>query len=124
MLKVSFKENKEKGTLRLVVQGHAQSAPYGRDLVCAAASMLVAALIQSAIFADAEDKLERKPKTVSREGYKELIVTPKPRYEKEIRAMFSVVVNGFLALEANYADNVSVQGDKAQSHHINTDSPT
>lgn len=113
MLKATFKENREKGTLRLVVQGHAQSAPYGKDLVCAAASMLVAAITQSAICADAEDRLERRPKTISREGYKEVIVTPKPRYEKETRAMFEVVMHGFEALAHNFPDNVSVYGDKA-----------
>jgi uncharacterized protein YsxB (DUF464 family) len=46
MIEISRNVNCEEWTLELTIEGHANQAEYGKDIVCASASMLVCTLAQ------------------------------------------------------------------------------
>lgn len=110
MIDIYFRENLGKGTISLEMSGHANAAPFGKDLVCAGTSALLYTLAQNLIFAREDGLLERPPYIKRRDGYAKLVATPKPEQFEAIETMFMTIVNGFLMIQHNYARSVSVHG--------------
>lgn len=82
--------------------GHAGYADPGKDIVCAAASILSFTLIESI-----DESGLAQPPTIEQTHGKVLVrVKPKKEAEGKIRAVFEVVGNGFSLLEKNYKKNL------------------
>lgn len=96
MIKASFKREGE--DLRLTVRGHADYAPKGSDIVCAAASGLIYALAGYLI------NLKRRGFRINaiEDGYADIIC------DKEYEEALKLICIGLIQLEATYPDFVSV----------------
>ena len=112
MIHVEYKENPNKGTVQVTMTGHAQSAPFGEDLICAGSSALAYTLMQNVIFAHEAEKFKRSPKIERKSGHMRVVVTPKEEHYNEVKTMFMTIMNGFLAIEYNFANRMSVRGIK------------
>lgn len=96
MIRVSLK--KEGSDLRLILCGHANYAPRGEDIVCAAASGIVYALMGYLInFGKSDFKIN-----AVEEGYADLLCAD--RYTDILK----LVVLGLVQLEATYPGYISV----------------
>lgn len=81
----------------LKMTGHAGSAPYGEDLVCAAASMLCYALAAQ-VQGCADIRLEKGRACIS--------ARPKPEDEAAVNAAFDTVTKGFELLCEKYPEYI------------------
>ena len=78
MIRVSVQRNKQNRPISVEIRGHALFAGHGKDIVCAAVSMLV----QTVVFA-LEDLLKIKPPLRMEEGYLLLSQPEKMEQDKE-----------------------------------------
>ena len=83
----------------MTAHGHAETAEHGKDLVCAAASILLYTLV------DALDQLDVKwvEKRIAPGDAKIAIEDPK---SKEVETVFWTISQGFKLLEKNYKKNI------------------
>lgn len=102
MISIQFNRNAERGSVRMVMDGHAGAAPKGEDLICAAASMLCYTAGQAVQFLWEQGKLKYRPRIDIREGRAVIIATPKEDAEAETLCVFWVVQAGAWALARNY----------------------
>lgn len=107
MVKISFWQEDD-GYIRMTVKGHAKSAPYGEDLICASASMLVYTVAQAVTFYHEQGYLEEKPKLKIREGKSSICVKPKEEYRAEVLHAFWTVQCGAHVLAKNYPEYVGL----------------
>ncbi len=89
MIRVSVQRNEQNRPVSVEIRGHALFAGHGRDIVCAAVSMLV----QTVIFA-LEDLLELKPSVRMTEGY--LLLSPPERLEQDKEEKYYLLVETML----------------------------
>lgn len=90
------------------MEGHAESGPFGHDLVCAAVSALTLTLWENLRILEAEDKLEQ----VCREldgGSACLSCRPKPPFRQEAEDAFRTVTRGLACLAKVYPRSVRCQ---------------
>lgn len=99
MIRAVFKEHN--GSIIVQLTGHAETAEKGKDLVCAAASILACTIAQMALFMHAEGKLKKKPTVSLEEGNAVVAVKPKEGndYAEALHSYFVVQVG--LSLLAN-----------------------
>lgn len=100
MTKIVFDSNK----LELTIDGHADYAEKGKDIVCSAVSILfytLAKAIDDTPFALSTDK-EVKDASIK------LTVHPKAQYVANIQLMFWQTMTGFELLANDYPDNVRI----------------
>lgn len=95
--------------LRLTVEGHAGYAPRGRDIVCAAVSILVYGL--GIALRQLEDGCAalRVARWKSSAGYSEVEVQLLPEALAEGKAAFAVALGGFALLADSYPQCVAMQ---------------
>lgn len=106
MIKAKFKA--EDGKLTMTMRGHSGAAERGKDLVCAAASMLAFTAAQDIIdHANAED-LQEMPKMHVAPGKVEIEVVPKEEAYAEILHTLFLIQKGLLVLQANHPKFVKV----------------
>ena len=106
MLFVDFAQ--EQGTLILCADGHAETAPKGEDLVCAAASILVHTAEYGLRQMHKEGKMDGEICVNKEPGSAVLLCKPKPEFLKEARQMFGTILYGFYALHESYPNAVTV----------------
>ena len=104
MLKVSIE--KQNGAYLLEMRGHCGYDSEGRDIVCAAASILCITLCN--LLEEKEGKLEESAKIIVENGLSEIAFAPKERYADELAAVFETVEKGLRLLADNYPDYVSI----------------
>ena len=92
----------------LTCRGHAGYAELGKDIVCAAATMLAYTLAQTAVTLNAEGKLMDDPVISMVSGDADISFTPKAEHRQEGIHVIRVIENGAHCLAANYPDNVQV----------------
>lgn len=108
MITANFTQDRESGSIILKVSGHALSAEKGKDLICAAASVLSYTLAQSMEFMYEEGELQKRPHISLKEG--DAFVAAKPKtanYNKCLHAFFIVQI-GFLLLSRSNPENVEL----------------
>ena len=108
MVKIHFWQEKDSGTICMKVQGHANAAPYGEDLICASASMLVYTVAQAMTFYHEQGYLKEKPKIKIRSGKAKVYAVPKEDYYAETLHSFWVAQCGAHVLAKNYPEYVSM----------------
>ena len=92
--------------LILDVDGHANSAPRGQDIVCAAESMLTQALLQTLMDMKSEQKTELSWTGNPEIGFMVLKAVPAEEHRREVAAAFRVTVTGLRMLAEEYPDYI------------------
>jgi uncharacterized protein YsxB (DUF464 family) len=93
---------------RVTMEGHAQSAEIGQDLVCASASVLMYTL---ASFVENMKKARQaySPTVVLKEGDALISCSPPNRYKGAVTLVFDSICAGFELLAHDYPDNISYE---------------
>lgn len=91
---------------RLSVTGHAGSAEYGHDLVCASASIL-AYTLANAVLNMAECGQVRDPKVELEEGMGEVSCRTIHKYEAPVTLIFDTLCAGFELLASEHPEHIS-----------------
>lgn len=90
------------------LEGHAEAAPYGQDLVCSAISMLAITVANSL-----SEQLSVEPKLESddQRGYLECVLQPGLSAEEKIcaQAILKTLELGLNSLEDNYGQYIKVK---------------
>lgn len=109
MIQVKFDKSEDGKTLVLTVNGHANKAEAGRDIVCSAASILACTVAQCVTFMYEEHKLRKKPNIRLEDG--DAVITCKPHKSFYAEAMhtYSVAQVGFALLAQTYPECVSIK---------------
>ena len=107
MVKINFWKDPESGAVCMKVQGHANTAPKGADLVCASASMLAYTAAQAVSYMYQQGFTE-KPRIKIREGKAKVSVVPKENYYAEVLHSFWTVQCGAQVLAHNYPEAVKL----------------
>lgn len=91
---------------KLEMTGHAQHDEPGKDIVCAAASMLFYTLAET-VTSYPDKVFMRAPYCDS--GNKNIIIcTPKNEWQSCLDVIYQTILNGLLLLEQNYPDNIKI----------------
>ena len=109
MINVRFYVKPCKGSIHMKLQGHAETAPKGEDLVCASATMLAYTAAQAVQFLSEAGKLKCKPKIDIKEGEATIIATPTDDAYAETLHTFFVVQCGIHVLAHNFPGNISLE---------------
>lgn len=107
MIKVYAKKNEETGEYMFKVKGHCNTAEYGKDLVCAAVSILSLTLAQTIKFNN--NLLDEKPQITIHQGKAKIIFKPKSEYEAQLRISLNTVMNGFRVLQNEYPKIIHIK---------------
>ena len=105
---IHIKFYKSDDLIHMDMQGHAGTAEKGKDLVCAAATMLVYTLAQAVQFLYEQDRLLEKPKFQIVDGYAHITARPRKCAMAEAMMTFWVAQAGAFVLERNYPQAVSL----------------
>ena len=97
------------GSIRMVLKGHARTAPKGEDLICAAATTLAYTAAQAVTFFHQQGKLKRPPKIDIREGSATVIATPTQEGYPQVLHAFWVVQCGIHLLVCNYPEQIRLE---------------
>lgn len=108
MVKIQFWRDKDKGSIHMKVKGHAETAPKGEDLVCAAATMLVYTVAQAVSFMYETGQLKEKPSIKIREGSAYVVAKPKEDFFAETIHTYWVAQCGAHVLARNHPEAVSL----------------
>lgn len=95
-------------TASLKLHGHAADGAPGKNILCAAASMLGYTAAQNVATAQRDGLLCRRPKLKLEPGNIEIEASPRREATKEVRHIFYVVESGLRLLAKNYPDQISV----------------
>ena len=93
--------------MKLKVEGHANTAPKGQDIVCAAESMLVCAL--AGTLEEAQQRGRLKMEYKESDGKVEITADPQMGSLAEAKAYFRMAVKGFRMLREEYPSNVCIR---------------
>ena len=94
--------------LRLTVKGHANSAEYGHDLVCASASILAHTIAAQVANLSADNKVQR-PVIKLESGDAEVSCAPRNRHKASVKLMFDTVCSGFELLARDFPEFISYE---------------
>ncbi|MCM1286520.1 MAG: ribosomal-processing cysteine protease Prp [Acetobacter sp.] len=100
MLKIYIEKNTKNEKYRLKMKGHCGYAEEGKDIVCAAASILC--LTMGQVISDNKDKLEEKPRIVNHNGHCIVEWKPKKEYEGALNNSLYTIKQGLRLLEHTY----------------------
>ena len=100
---------KDRGSVHLVIKGHAGAAPRGKDPVCAGVSALACTAAQAVTDLNRCGLLRCRPRIVLEDGYAVVIATPKWEYMAEAMMAFWVVQTGLSVIAANFPRFVRVE---------------
>ena len=92
----------------LEIQGHAGSAPYGQDLVCAGVSALVYALAQRLTELDHQGAFEEMPRITLSSGSAQISVLATRKYQREVAEDFHLIHSGLMLLQNHYPQCIAV----------------
>lgn len=106
MLNISLQTNPATAEYRLKMKGHCNTDVKGKDLVCAAASILCVTMAETL---KANKKcLVKEPKVVIHDGKAVLEWQPKINHLVAMRISIDTVMNGFRELEKRYPEAIKI----------------
>ena len=95
--------------LKLDLEGHADSAPYGKDIVCAAESMLTQALLQTLLDMQEKHQLMVDWSGSPESGTLHMETYPVKEHWKEAEACYRVAVTGLRMLTERYPKHINLE---------------
>lgn len=101
-------------TLSLLVAGHAGFAPAGRDIVCAAASILVYTAAELVRDMERRGQLSRPPVIRLKPGEAEIRFTPRDDCRQRAETGLQTALLGFSLLARKYPRYLRVKGKDAR----------
>ena len=116
MLNAEFFTNKESGSITMKLTGHAGQAEYGKDIVCAAASILAYTVAQTLQFQYEEGGLKKKPHIKLEPGDTVIVAKPKPERHEETLHTFFVAQVGYSLLAKTYPQYVTLSSFGEAEH--------
>ena len=105
----------------LEIRGHADYAPHGFDIVCAAATILSYTAAECGKNAAAQEWLKEKPIINLKPGHIKICCAPKAAHSPEIHAVFRSLRSGFQILGENYPKSVLFPPDTAKFYPCRSD---
>ena len=93
---------------RLTVTGHANSAEYGHDLVCASASMLAYTLAAN-VANMADNGQIRQPVIKNNDGDTEISCNPRHNLKNSVTLVFDSICVGFELLAHDYPEYITYE---------------
>lgn len=90
---------------KLTVKGHAEYAEEGKDIICAAASILFNTLGSNL----EDDALIRDYKAKTDKGDSEIVVTPNSRMEHIVTLIFDTICRGYDLLALKYPEYIKFE---------------
>ena len=115
MIHVEFYRDTKNGSVQMEMQGHAETAPKGQDLVCAAATTVAYTLAQAVQFLYEQNRLLEKPVIQIVDGYAHIQVYPRKCALAETLMTFWVAQAGAFVLERNFPQAVSLMAMEASA---------
>ena len=109
MITARFYCKPSQGSIHMKLQGHADSAPKGEDLICASATMMAYTVAQAVQFMYENEQLKKKPKIQIKDGEATIIATPTEDAYAEALHTFWVAQCGAHVLAHNYPQNVKLE---------------
>ena len=106
MINICFMDDGKR--IGLTMQGHAGTAPFGEDLVCAAVTMMAYTAAQEAQNLCAAGKLEAMPSITLNSGDAVISMIPRQEHLEEARICMRVIRAGCDVLAANYGKAVRI----------------
>lgn len=91
---------------RVTVQGHAESAPKGEDLVCSAASILVHTLAANVAHME-EANIATQSMVDIKDGFAKISCMPIRGFENTVSSTFQSVCVGFEIMADKFPDYIS-----------------
>ena len=104
MIKVTYYRDDN----RVIMEGHAQSAPKGEDLVCASASMLIQTLVAFVNNMKAAGQT-RCPIVKLSDGHAFIDCKAPERYKSSVTLVFDAICAGFDLLAHDYPEHISYE---------------
>lgn len=86
------------------IDGHAGAGEPGRDIVCAAETILMRALVAAVM----DERTKLRPAVRTRSGYARIQCAPTPRARATCRTMMRTVYTGYELLAQRYPEHVKV----------------
>lgn len=108
MMKVSFNREKERNLISLKIKGHAGQDEYGKDIVCASASILAYTVAQYLHYIHEKGGLDKEPLIILEEGNALIVAKPTEEYEGEVLNAFFVAEVGYSLLQQTYPQYVEL----------------
>ena len=102
MIEVTY--HRQKNCVR--IKGHAGSAPYGHDLVCAAVSAIALTLAGNVSYMEAQDAVRNVIIKLD-DGDAEIRCTANKKYKESVEQIFKAICVGFELLATKYPENIS-----------------
>ena len=109
MIKVSFGQRKDIGTIIMKVEGHAGLNKEGHDVICSAASILTYTIAQYLQYVHERGGLQKKPRINMNSGDALIVAKPTEEFEAEVLNAFFVAEVGFSLLAHNYPQYVELK---------------
>ena len=103
MIQITFKPKQ----MELIVEGHADYAKKGKDIVCSAVSILFYTLGESLMHSTS--MLYEEPIVKDEEGNGYICCHPKEEYEGNIARTYWTILNGLQLLADGYPKHVSLE---------------
>lgn len=104
---------KQRGSIHLLVLGHAGAAPRGHDPICAGVSALVHTAAQAVHSMYRSGMLRCRPRIILEDGYAVVIATPRREFDGEVLLTFWVVQTGLAVIAANFPRFLQLEPLKA-----------
>jgi len=104
---------KSRGSIHLVIQGHAGAAPRGQDPICAGVSALACTAAQAVASLYRQGMLRCKPRITLEDGYATIIATPRKEFLGEVMLTYWVIQTGLGVIAANFPRYMTLQSLEA-----------
>lgn len=106
----------DNGCICLRVTGHAGAEEKGRDIVCAACSILAYTVAQTLQYMFEEGELQKKPRLKLEDGNTVIIARPRKSFYTEALHTFYVAQVGYNLLAHSYPQYVTLVSFGASGH--------
>ena len=104
MIKANFELDSQNNILSFQVTGHAESGPYGQDIVCAAISLLTISTINGL-----EEVIDMHPQVISDDTEGGFISVQKLEIDHDSQILLKTLINGVRDVAKSYPDNIIVE---------------
>lgn len=108
MIDVKLRYDPLRGNIRLRIRGHANAAPRGKDIICAAVSSLAMTAGECACYLHSRELLKRTPLVHLKSGDATVIITPREDALPEALICFWAIQVGLHGLAKRYPGYVNL----------------
>ncbi|MCK8815880.1 ribosomal-processing cysteine protease Prp [Natroniella sulfidigena] len=104
MIVINIERNQAGNIVEFFVEGHADYAPSGEDIICAA----VSAILQTAVFG-LTNYLELTPEVEVKDGWLSCKIDSKMAQDVEVKAILETMVAGLEETEKSYSEYIEIR---------------